>query len=283
MERFPYNYISARFRMSNSGRALWKLPEMSTESEGANVGSIRARFSLSSASGCSPTTVTAHFGCDGSTLSGAEMELMSPAYRTSLVKRRFVAGSVHHLHFLPFFSIKIWLAVPIFLLFLLFQASTFAMPMPMSKTAMPLLRAPLRLNVELTSFPLCTMIVWTSHRRIQASKSQRLRIYTLDTYPTANFIPSVHLLVLFVFKAKFCFGYLLGYYFFLLKQKKKDYHGLLPPSRPPPVFISNKKAIGLSDCFVSCSLVPFRFTSSMQIRSSFVVTKWGTESGRAAG
>jgi len=77
--------------MSNSGRALWKLPEMSTESEGANVGSIRARFSLSSASG-SPTTVTAYFGCDGSTLSGAEMELMSPAYRTSLVKRRFVAG-----------------------------------------------------------------------------------------------------------------------------------------------------------------------------------------------
>ena len=159
MERFPHNHISARFRMSNSGRALWKLPEMSTESEGANVGSIRARFSLSSASGCSPTTVTAHFGCDGSTLSGAEMELMSPAYRTSLVKRRFVAGSVHHLHFLPFFSIKIWLAVPMFLLFLLFQASTFAMPMPMSKTAMPLLRAPLRLNVELTSFPLCTMIV----------------------------------------------------------------------------------------------------------------------------
>lgn len=77
--------------MPNSSRALWKLPEMSIETEGANVGSVRARFNLNGASGSS-TTVTAHFGCDGSTLSGAEMELISPGYRTSLVKRRFVAG-----------------------------------------------------------------------------------------------------------------------------------------------------------------------------------------------
>lgn len=62
------------------------------ETEGANVGSIRARFNMTGSSG-SPTTVTAHFGCDGSTLSGAEMELVSPGYRTSLVKRRFVAGT----------------------------------------------------------------------------------------------------------------------------------------------------------------------------------------------
>jgi len=78
--------------MPNSSRALWKLPEMSMETEGANLGSIRARFNMSGSSG-SPTTVTAHFGCDGSTLSGAEMELVSPGYRTSLVKRRFVAGT----------------------------------------------------------------------------------------------------------------------------------------------------------------------------------------------
>jgi len=77
--------------MENSSRALWKLPEMSLESESANVGSIRARFNLTGSSGC-PTTITAHFGCDGSTLSGAEMEMISPGYRTSLVKRRFVAG-----------------------------------------------------------------------------------------------------------------------------------------------------------------------------------------------
>lgn len=78
-------------RMASSSRALWKLSEMSAEAEGANVGSIRARFTLGSGSG-SPTTVTAHFACDGSTLSGAEMELLSSEYRTSLVKRRFVAG-----------------------------------------------------------------------------------------------------------------------------------------------------------------------------------------------
>ena len=83
--------------MENSGRALWKLPEMSMETEGANVGSIRARFSLTGSSGC-PTTVTAHFGCDGSTLSGAEMEMVSAGYRTSLVKRRFVAGMIRALH-----------------------------------------------------------------------------------------------------------------------------------------------------------------------------------------
>ena len=79
--------------MANSSRALWKLPEMSMETEGANIGSIRARFNMNGNSAGSPTTVTAHFGCDGSTLSGAEMELISPGYRTSLVKRRFVAGT----------------------------------------------------------------------------------------------------------------------------------------------------------------------------------------------
>lgn len=77
--------------MANSNRALWKLPEMSADVEGTSMGSIRARFALSSASG-SPTTVTANFDCVGSTLSGAEMELLSTGYRTSLVKRRFVAG-----------------------------------------------------------------------------------------------------------------------------------------------------------------------------------------------
>lgn len=88
--------------MENSNRALWKLPEMSMESEGANVGSIRARFSLTGDSG-SPTTITAHFGCDGSTLSGAEMEMVSPGYRTSLVKRRFVAGMLYILSDPSFF------------------------------------------------------------------------------------------------------------------------------------------------------------------------------------
>ena len=82
----------AHIRMGNSNRALWKLPEMSVETDGANnMGSIRARFNVSGSSG-SPTTITAHFGCDGSTMSGAEMELVSTGYRTSLVKRRFVAG-----------------------------------------------------------------------------------------------------------------------------------------------------------------------------------------------
>lgn len=89
-------------RMENSNRALWKLPEMSVETDGANMGSIRARFNMTGSSG-SPTTITAHFGCDGSTMSGAEMELVSSGYRTSLVKRRFVAGrsDSHPLIFTP--------------------------------------------------------------------------------------------------------------------------------------------------------------------------------------
>lgn len=82
--------------MGNSNRALWKLPEMSLEADGANMGSIRARFNVSGSSG-SPTTITAHFGCDGSTMSGAEMDLVSAGYRTSLVKRRFVAGKSRQL------------------------------------------------------------------------------------------------------------------------------------------------------------------------------------------
>ena len=89
--------------MADNNRALWKFPEFSSSSgKDANVksngpgpntglGSIRARFELSSGPG-SQGTIAAQFNCEGTTLSGVEFELVGPGYRLSLVKKRFVSG-----------------------------------------------------------------------------------------------------------------------------------------------------------------------------------------------
>lgn len=73
-----------------SRRALWKFPDLSLNKNGG-IGAIRARFQLGSGPG-SQGTIAAQFNCEGTTLSGIEFELTGPAYRVSLVKRRFVSG-----------------------------------------------------------------------------------------------------------------------------------------------------------------------------------------------
>ena len=78
--------------MKESGRALWKFTELSPHSEGAGVGSLRGRFQLSDGPG-NIATIAAQFNCEGTTLSGVEFELITPGYRLSLTKKRFVSGS----------------------------------------------------------------------------------------------------------------------------------------------------------------------------------------------
>jgi hypothetical protein len=74
-----------------SNRAIWKFTELSQHSEHHGVGSLRARFELSNGPG-SQGTIATQFNCEGTTLSGAEFELVGSGYRLSLVKRRFVSG-----------------------------------------------------------------------------------------------------------------------------------------------------------------------------------------------
>ncbi len=80
--------------MTESNRALWKFPELFARgdgSDGSGVGSLRGRFELTGGPG-SQGTIAAQFNCEGTTLSGVDLELVGPGYRLSLVKKRFVSG-----------------------------------------------------------------------------------------------------------------------------------------------------------------------------------------------
>jgi hypothetical protein len=86
----PYIIIRA-FRLAESNRALWKFTELSQHSENHGVGSLRARLEVTNGPG-SQGTIATQFNCEGTTLSGVELDLVGPGYRISLVKRRFVSG-----------------------------------------------------------------------------------------------------------------------------------------------------------------------------------------------
>ena len=82
---------SAVRRVAESNRAMWRLQEVSPSASDRGSGALKARFELSGGPG-SPSTLAAQFSCEGSTLSGAEFQLLGSGYRVSLVKRRFVSG-----------------------------------------------------------------------------------------------------------------------------------------------------------------------------------------------
>lgn len=67
------------------------MTELSHHSNDGGKGSLRAKFEVA-AGPSTPTTVTAQFNCEGTTLSGLEFSLCGSGYRVSLVKKRFVAG-----------------------------------------------------------------------------------------------------------------------------------------------------------------------------------------------
>lgn len=74
-----------------SNRAVWRLTELSQHSDNGGTGSVRARLDVSSGPS-SPGTITATFSIEGTTLSGADFELVGLGYRVSLIKRRVIAG-----------------------------------------------------------------------------------------------------------------------------------------------------------------------------------------------
>lgn len=77
--------------LPDTNRLLWKFTELSQHTEGAGVGSLKARVELSRGPGNQGTIFT-QFNCEGTTLSGVEFELGGPGYRVSLTKKRFASG-----------------------------------------------------------------------------------------------------------------------------------------------------------------------------------------------
>ncbi|NXO89052.1 FCHO2 protein, partial [Certhia brachydactyla] len=79
-------------------KACWKISSISEKSEnGGNFGffigsgSLRAKFELSGGPS-KPGTLAVQFISEGSTLSGADVELVGTGYRLSLLKKRFATG-----------------------------------------------------------------------------------------------------------------------------------------------------------------------------------------------
>lgn len=77
--------------VAESHRALWRFTELSQHCDDNGTGSLRARFELSNGPS-SPGTISAQFSCEGTTLSGADFELIGLGYRVSLIKRRVITG-----------------------------------------------------------------------------------------------------------------------------------------------------------------------------------------------
>eukprot|EP00096_Caligus_rogercresseyi_P009722 TRINITY_DN3351_c0_g1_i3.p1 TRINITY_DN3351_c0_g1~~TRINITY_DN3351_c0_g1_i3.p1 ORF type:complete len:1060 (-),score=411.42 TRINITY_DN3351_c0_g1_i3:400-3579(-) len=75
--------------IAENNRALWTFKELRADEPGLQA--LRGRFELDSGPG-SQGTIAAQFNCEGSTLSGIDIELLGPGYRLSLIKKRFVSG-----------------------------------------------------------------------------------------------------------------------------------------------------------------------------------------------
>ncbi|KAM7024369.1 F-BAR domain only protein 2 isoform 4-T4 [Acridotheres tristis] len=72
-------------------KACWKISNISEKSENGGSGSLRAKFELSGGPS-KPATLAVQFISEGSTLSGADVELVGTGYRLSLLKKRFATG-----------------------------------------------------------------------------------------------------------------------------------------------------------------------------------------------
>ncbi|XP_063066340.1 F-BAR domain only protein 2 isoform X2 [Engraulis encrasicolus] len=76
---------------AEQNKCLWKLGDVSEKSEDEGSGSLRAKFELSEGPS-GPATMAVQFFSEGSTLSGADLELLGTGYRLSLNKKRFATG-----------------------------------------------------------------------------------------------------------------------------------------------------------------------------------------------
>lgn len=76
---------------AEQNKTLWKLGDISERSDDEGSGSLRAKFELSDGPS-NPATLAVQFFCEGSTLSGVDLELLGAGYRLSLNKKRFASG-----------------------------------------------------------------------------------------------------------------------------------------------------------------------------------------------
>ncbi|XP_062509808.1 F-BAR domain only protein 1-like [Corticium candelabrum] len=74
--------------IAEQSRVSWRLNEIRPP---AGSGSVQAKFNLSSGPG-SPSPVALQFMCDGTTLSGINIQVISAGYRLSLLKKTFKSG-----------------------------------------------------------------------------------------------------------------------------------------------------------------------------------------------
>jgi len=73
---------------------LWRFDQISHNSDVGGLGSIKAKFDLSS--GPSNTSVIqAQFNCLDTTISGVDFELTGVGYRVSLVKKQISSGNAN--------------------------------------------------------------------------------------------------------------------------------------------------------------------------------------------
>lgn len=72
---------------------MWKFDQVSHHSEGGGLGSLRARFELTSGPS-TPAAILASFTCPDSSLSGIDFELIGLGYRVSLVKKHTNSGKI---------------------------------------------------------------------------------------------------------------------------------------------------------------------------------------------
>lgn len=80
------------YRAPDTKTVTWRIPELSQHSENQGSGSLKARFEVDTI--CPVSPIVTQFNCEGTTLSGVDFELASSGYRVSLIKRRFVAGTL---------------------------------------------------------------------------------------------------------------------------------------------------------------------------------------------
>jgi len=76
---------------SEHQRCMWKLTTVSNNSENQGANALRARFDISRGP-TTPAPVAVQFTGEGSTISQLNFDLTSPAYKLSLVKKRFASG-----------------------------------------------------------------------------------------------------------------------------------------------------------------------------------------------
>jgi hypothetical protein len=72
-------------------QAIWRCDQISRNSEGNGLGSLRAKFDVTNGPS-SPGPVAVQFCCIDATLSGIEFEMSSVGYRVSLVKKQVTSG-----------------------------------------------------------------------------------------------------------------------------------------------------------------------------------------------